>query len=93
VSDHPERIRLMREVLVASGFAARAAGIDPRRMDDEELASATQSYCLLRIRRVAGAEPLPVHPRPGDLSWCWRVVAGTAIALAVHRAISGRAAR
>ena len=55
VSDHPERIRLLRAVLVASGFAAPAAGIDPRRLDDEALAAATSSYRLLRIRHVAAA--------------------------------------
>ena len=89
VSDHPERIRLLREVLVASGFAARAAGIDPQRMDDEGLAAATTPYCLLRIRRAAGAEsagaePLPAHPRPGDLSWWWAVPVASAAALAVR---------
>jgi deazaflavin-dependent oxidoreductase (nitroreductase family) len=86
VSDHPQRTRLLREVLVASGFAARAAGIDPRRMDDEQLAAATSTYRLLRIRRAAGAGPLPAHPRPGDLNWFWAVVAGSAVALVVHRA-------
>lgn len=90
ISDHPERVHLLREVLVASGFAARAAGIDPRRLDDEELARATSSYRLLRIRRTAGAGPLPVHPRPGDLSWCWAVLAGSAVALAVRRAVRDR---
>jgi len=84
ISDHPERIRLLREVLVASGFAARAAGIDPLRMDDETLAAATTPYCLLRIRRAAGAEPLPAHPRPGDLSWWWAVPVASAAALAAR---------
>jgi hypothetical protein len=67
------------ELYCTAGFAARAAGIDPRRMDDESLAAAATPYCLLRIRRAAGAEPLPAplpaHPRPGDLSWWWAVVA------------------
>jgi len=74
-SDHPERIRLLRAVLVASGFAAPAAGIDPRRLDDEALAAATSSYRLLRIRQVAAAEPLPPHPRPGDRIWWWAALA------------------
>ncbi len=85
VSDHPERIRLLREVLVASGFAARVAGTDPRRMDDESLAAVTSPYRLLRIRRVADAAPLPAHPRPGDLTWWWAVVAGSVVALGVCR--------
>lgn len=75
VSDHPERIRLLRAVLVASGLAARVAGIDPRRLDDEALAAATSSYRLLRIRQVDTAEQLPAHPRPGDRAWWWAAVA------------------
>lgn len=86
VSDHPERVRLKREVLVASGFAARAAGIDPRHMDDEALAAATASYCLLRIRRVAGAVPMPAHPRPADRAWWWAAAGMPAGAFAVRRA-------
>ncbi len=91
VSDHPERIPLLREVLVASGFAARVAGIDLRRMDDKSLVAATSPYRLLRIRRAAGADPLPLpaHPRPGDLSWWWAVVAfAAAVALRARRATS-----
>jgi deazaflavin-dependent oxidoreductase (nitroreductase family) len=88
VSDHPERIPLLREVLVASGFAARVAGIDPRRMDDKSLVAATSPYRLLRIRRAEVAEPLPAHPRPGDLSWWWAVVAAFAVALRARRATS-----
>ena len=92
VSDHPEHIRLLREVLVASGFAARAAGIDPRRMNDEELAASTASYPLLRVRRTAGAGPLPANPRPGDLSWVWAVAAGSAVAVSARRAMREHAA-
>ena len=88
VSDDPQRIRLLREMLVASGFAARAAGIDPRRMDEESLAAATRPYCLLRIRRAAGAEPLPAHPRPGDRRWWWAVVAAFVVALRARRTTS-----
>jgi deazaflavin-dependent oxidoreductase (nitroreductase family) len=71
VSVDPDRVRLLREVLLASGFAARAAGVDPRRLDDEALAAATAAYRLLKIREVDTADPLPAHPRPGDLAWIW----------------------
>ena len=35
VSDSPQRLELMRKVLVASGFASYAAGINPVKIDDE----------------------------------------------------------
>lgn len=79
VSDHPERLRLLRAVLMASGFAAPVAGIDPRCLDDEALASATSVYRLLRIRRVASAGSLPAHPRPGDRAWWCAVAAGAGL--------------
>lgn len=72
VSSHPLRVSLLREVLVASGFAAPAAGVPVRRLSDEELADRTADYQLLRIRRTG---PATVRPRPGDLAWVWAVLA------------------
>ena len=51
VSDHPQRLELLRKVLVASGFASYAAGIDPLKLDDASLDTPTQNYRLVRIRR------------------------------------------
>ena len=51
VSDSPERIYRLREVLVASGFAAHLAGINPRRISDEELERLAREYRLVRIVR------------------------------------------
>ena len=59
---------LLRQVLIASGFAARAAGIDPKNFSDEELARATADYRLVRIQRT-GARTGPGGP--GDLVWVW----------------------
>ena len=79
VSDDPRRIELLRQVLLASGFAAPAAGVDPRRLDDDALAAATAPYRLLRLQPIVGQVVLPDHPRPGDLSrWAWTLAAGTA---------------
>lgn len=69
VSESPERLRWLRAVLIASGFAAPAAGIDPHGMSDAELDAATSDYRLLRIRRT--------HLRsapgsPGSLAWVWQ---------------------
>jgi len=49
VSDSPERIHRLREVLVASGFAARLAGINPRRISDGDLERLADGYRLIRI--------------------------------------------
>ena len=66
---HPEaRLPLLREVLIGSGFAAYAAGVDPRQMTDEALEAATKEYRLVRIRRVAARTG---KDGPGDLAWAW----------------------
>lgn len=52
VSDGEQRLQWMRQVLIASGFAAYLAGINPRRMTDNDLAAATSDYRLIRIRRA-----------------------------------------
>ncbi|MCJ7725067.1 MAG: nitroreductase family deazaflavin-dependent oxidoreductase [Acidimicrobiia bacterium] len=68
-SDSPDRIGLMRKVLVDSGFASRAIGLDPRVADDDVLASATETYRLLRI---TPEEREDTAGGPGDLAWIWR---------------------
>jgi len=68
VTDSQARLPLLRQVLIDSGLAARAASINPATMTNEELDAATASYRLIRIRRT--------HARtgpggPGDLAWVW----------------------
>lgn len=60
------RLPHVRDVLIASGFAASAfGGIDARAMSDEALDAATKDYRLMRIR-------LEEHlPSPVDLAWVW----------------------
>lgn len=64
VSDPGERLRRLRQVLQASGFAARAfAGIDPRRIPDEALEAQTREYRVVRLRlgaRLRGPSRLPL---------------------------------
>jgi deazaflavin-dependent oxidoreductase (nitroreductase family) len=61
---------LMRQVLIASGSAAPAAGIDPHTMTDAELERATADYHLIRIHRhTARTGP----DGPGRLAWIWPV--------------------
>ena len=52
VSDCPQRLHLLRQVLIASGFAAYLAGINPRTISDEQLTVAGSGYRLIRIRRT-----------------------------------------
>lgn len=72
VTDETRRLPLMREVLIASGFAARAAGINPKTMSDSALTDATREYKLIHIRRTAARTG---EGGPGDLAWMWPVAA------------------
>ncbi len=66
---HPEvRLPLLRAVLIGSGFAAYAAGVDPKQMSDGELDAVTKEYRLIHIRRVAARTG---QDGPGDLVWVW----------------------
>jgi len=68
VTDAKLRLPLLRQVLIDSGFAARAAGLDPVTMSDEALKTATASYPLIHIRRT---EARTGPGGPGDLAWVW----------------------
>lgn len=68
VTDAGIRMPLLRQVLIDSGFAARAVGIDPATVTNEELDILTSDYCLIHIRR---AEARTGPGGPGDLSWVW----------------------
>jgi len=70
VTDERLRLPLLRQVLIASGLAARAAGIDPHAMTNEELDAATRSYRLIRIHRTRACTG---PGGPGDLAWFWQI--------------------
>jgi deazaflavin-dependent oxidoreductase (nitroreductase family) len=72
VTDTRLRAPLMRQVLIASGFAAYAAGIDPATLTNEELSAATADYRLIHIRRT---EARTGRNGPGDLAWVWPLAA------------------
>ncbi len=82
VSDDPRRLDLMRSVLIDSGFAAHLFGLHPHHINDDDLAEATATYRLLRIRPLR-RQPAPNGP--GDLTWIWFPVLGTAVAAGVLR--------
>ncbi len=78
---HPEaRLPLLREVLIASGFAALAAGVDPHKMTDEELDAVTKEYRLIHVRRVAARTGTD---GPGDLVWVWPLLVTILLPLAL----------
>jgi deazaflavin-dependent oxidoreductase (nitroreductase family) len=80
--DPAVRIPLIRQVLIASGFAAHAAGINPHQLSDEALQAITADYRLLRIRRsVARTGP----GGPADLAWVWQIASLILLLLAFRR--------
>jgi len=50
-SDCPHRLPLLREVLIASGFAAYLFGVNPRKMGDAKLHEITVNYRLIHFER------------------------------------------
>lgn len=49
VSDSPCRARLLRAIIIASGFAAHLFGIDHRRLSDDEIEAIARDYCLVHF--------------------------------------------
>jgi len=68
VTDSARRLPLLREVLIASAFAGRAAGIDAQNMTDAELDELTREYKLIHVRRGLARTG---SDGPGDLAWVW----------------------
>jgi deazaflavin-dependent oxidoreductase (nitroreductase family) len=83
ITDPEARLPFLRQVLIASGFAAGAfGGIDPRTMTDEALKAETTEYCLLHIRRT---EARTGPGGPGELAWIWPLAAMILLPLALRR--------
>jgi len=70
ITDSPDYLYLLRQVLIGSGFAALLAGINPRTMSDEDLIAVSRGYRLLHIRRTSAATG---PGGPGDLAWVWPI--------------------
>ncbi len=49
ISDSPCRVKLVREVAIASGLAGPLLGVDQRKMTDEQLEKASQDYRLIHF--------------------------------------------
>ena len=76
------RTPLLRQVLIDSGFAARAAGIDPVGMPGEEFEAVTADYRLIRIRLT---EARTGSGGPGELAWLWPLATMILLPLALLR--------
>ena len=74
ISNDPQRIPLLRQVIIASGIVGPMMGVDARKMSDEQFAAATAGYRLLRIHLVERRNG------PGDLTWVWLIPAAGLLA-------------
>ncbi|MCB9135637.1 MAG: nitroreductase family deazaflavin-dependent oxidoreductase [Anaerolineales bacterium] len=71
ISESEQRLPLLREVLIGSGFAALAAGVNPYQLTDAEMDALTHPYRLLHLR-LDRARTGPGGP--GDLAWVWPLI-------------------
>jgi deazaflavin-dependent oxidoreductase (nitroreductase family) len=82
INDPQQRLDLLRQVLIGSGVVAPLFGINPKTLSDRELDEATDTYRLLRIRRL---EARTGHGGPGDLAWIWPLATFILLPLAFKR--------
>jgi len=49
ISNLPNRLVLLRQVIIASGFAGPLFGVDPKKLDDEQLNKVSRNYRLVHF--------------------------------------------
>jgi len=49
ISDSPQRLFLLRQVIIASGFAGPMFGVNQKKLNDEQLDMATKEYRLIHF--------------------------------------------
>lgn len=81
VFEPESRLKIMRQLLIHSGFAGRLAGFNAD-MPEEELAQLSKDYCLVHIRRVV-ARTGPGGP--GDLAWIWPLATFILLPMALRK--------
>jgi hypothetical protein len=82
VTDSRLRTPLLRQVLLHSGLFARAVGLEPHAMTNEELAAATRHLRLIKILRT---RPCTGPGGPGDLGWIWQITTGVLLLMLLSR--------
>ena len=50
ISHSPDRLYLLRQVIIASGFAGPLFGVNPKKLDDEQLSKVSKNYRLVHFR-------------------------------------------
>jgi len=73
---------ILRQLIIASGFAAPAFGLHLDRMTEEELENLLETYRLVRIKRVSA---LTGTGGSGDLAWIWPYTTLALLLLLVFR--------
>jgi deazaflavin-dependent oxidoreductase (nitroreductase family) len=68
ITDSPDKLRLLRQVFIGSGFVAPLVGLDPKIITEEELQRAAEDYRLIHIRRTV---PCTGAGGPGKWAWIW----------------------
>lgn len=66
VSEDPQRIPWLRQVLINSGIVAPLMGIRPKTMSDAALDAVTQEYRLVRFRKAAVSGELSANTTAAD---------------------------
>lgn len=82
ISYDTNRPAILRQVLIDSGFAARAIGINAETIPDDILESVAKDYRLVRIRRTASRTG---QGGPADLSWVWPLSTFLLLGLLIFR--------
>jgi hypothetical protein len=49
ISDSPKRLFLMRQVIIASGFAGPLFGVNQKKLNDEQLDAVSKEYRLIQF--------------------------------------------
>ncbi|MBN1121209.1 MAG: nitroreductase family deazaflavin-dependent oxidoreductase [Anaerolineae bacterium] len=71
VSGREDRLEIIRSIMIASGFAAKAfENIDAKTIKEDELAFLSNDYKVVRIKR---AEARTGNGGPGEFSWIWPI--------------------
>ena len=82
ISDSEHRLRLLREVIIGSGFVAYLFGLNPHTCSDNFLEKTCAEYRLLHVRRTAARTG---RGGPGDLAWVWPLATMILLPLALMR--------
>jgi deazaflavin-dependent oxidoreductase (nitroreductase family) len=67
-TDDPQAAEILRQVIIAAGFAGPLFGVNPSKMTAEDFKVLLGDYRVIRIRRT---EAVTGPGGPGDLAWIW----------------------